>query len=65
MASQKIAKGTLLKLTAGGPDMAVKRLITNQQEVTVQVECQWFAGKKLEQGIFPVESLEIVTKAKK
>lgn len=49
--------GVTVKLKSGGPDMTVKEW-SNYQEGYI---CQWFAGKKLEQGTFPAESLELVT----
>lgn len=59
-----ITKGSLVKLTAGGPTMAVNEVISNyKNEPTGSYRCQWFAGKKLEAGVFPGESLELVTPA--
>lgn len=49
--------GDIVRLKSGGPDMAVKNL--PQEKGTIYV-CQWFAGKKLEQGSFPADSLEKV-----
>jgi uncharacterized protein YodC (DUF2158 family) len=49
--------GTIVKLKSGGPDMTVRRFTNDAGTV---VDCQWFAGKKLENGIFPIESLELV-----
>ena len=48
--------GDIVKLKSGGPDMAVQGL------GRVGFFCQWFAGKKLERGDFPVDSLELVKK---
>ena len=66
MKKQEINVGTIVKLTSGGPDMAVKEVLLSisTQEPTGNFRCQWFAGKKLDSGIFPRESLEIVTPAK-
>ncbi len=47
------AIGSIVKLKSGGPDMSVK--FVNGYNYT----CQWFAGKKLEQGIFHVDTLEL------
>lgn len=47
----KFKLGETVRLVAGGPDMAVKVV------GTTNYTCQWFAGKKLEQGTFPGESL--------
>jgi uncharacterized protein YodC (DUF2158 family) len=49
--------GEVVKLKSGGPDMTVKAVPT---ATTKRYYCQWFAGKKLEQGEFPPESLEKV-----
>ncbi len=47
--------GDIVKLKAGGPEMAVQIDFDGKT-----YRCQWFAGKKLESGVFPVESLEPV-----
>jgi uncharacterized protein YodC (DUF2158 family) len=44
--------GELVVLKSGGPVMTV----TSENYGTIQ--CQWFAGKKLESGHFPAVSLE-------
>ena len=49
--------GTIVRLKSGGPEMTIRRF-TN--EADTHVACQWFAGKKLEDGVFPVESLDLV-----
>lgn len=54
------AVGTIVKLNSGGPDMTVQ---TPEREG--YLHAQWFAGKKLEQGRFPVSSLEEVKPAPK
>lgn len=48
--------GTIVKLKSGGPDMTVKDWSTASRAWV----CQWFAGKKLEQGFFQAESLKVV-----
>jgi uncharacterized protein YodC (DUF2158 family) len=53
------AVGDIVKLKSGGPEMTVRAIPT---EHTKQYICQWFAGKKLEQGTFPADSLEQITK---
>jgi len=45
--------GATVELISGGPVMTVKGPSANSR-----VWCQWFAGKKLEQGEFPVDSLK-------
>jgi uncharacterized protein YodC (DUF2158 family) len=58
MASQvKFAVGNIVKLKSGGPDMTVKTIPT---DTGTYYDCQWFAGKKLESGRFPADSLELV-----
>jgi uncharacterized protein YodC (DUF2158 family) len=56
----KFQVGNIVKLKSGGPDMTVQ-VVYDDAKVTYR--CQWFAGKKLESGSFPEDSLEIVTKA--
>ena len=58
--------GKIVKLNAGGPDMTINRLIKNvDEEFRGYYECQWFAGKKLDSGRFPEESLIEVVEEKK
>lgn len=53
--------GDLVKLKSGGPDMTVHIVKTGMQdEFSGSYTCQWFAGKKLDQGTFRQESLEKV-----
>ncbi|MCC2605970.1 YodC family protein [Planctobacterium marinum] len=50
--------GDIVKLKSGGPDMAVKEVMINgYDEFKGNYRCQWFAGKKLDNGVFPEESL--------
>ena len=50
--------GDIVKLKSGGPDMTIKELLTNlSDQPTGSYRCQWFAGKKLDNGVFPHESL--------
>ncbi|WP_447894254.1 YodC family protein [Vreelandella sp. GE22] len=55
----KFVVGDIVKLKSGGPEMTVNAPIANPRGY----RCQWFAGKKLEQGIFPGDSLEKVEKS--
>lgn len=55
--AQVLDVGTIVKLKSGGPDMTVKGFTNTSR---TGVACQWFAGKKLENGIFPTDSLEFV-----
>ncbi|CAI8881742.1 DUF2158 domain-containing protein [Pseudomonas sp. IT-196MI5] len=48
--------GDIVKLKSGGPDMTVKGFRASSDIFT----CQWFAGKKLEQGEFRPHSLVLV-----
>lgn len=45
--------GDIVKLKSGGPDMTVARFGSDNG-----YWCQWFAGKKLEEGKFSEHSLE-------
>jgi len=49
--SEEFKTGDTVKLKSGGPNMTVKGSEYNR------IECQWFAGKKLEDGYFPPDSL--------
>ncbi len=56
--------GDKVQLNSGGPIMSVEeRLGIGSPSLGLgedsdeKYRCQWFAGKKLESGIFPVESL--------
>ena len=57
--------GTIVKLKSGGPDMTVQEVCVNYntKKPNGDVDCQWFAGKKLERGHFPIASLELVPSA--
>ncbi|EGQ8176521.1 YodC family protein [Vibrio vulnificus] len=64
MSEQAIyAVGDIVKLKSGGPDMTVKEVITkglgsaDYGAFSGSYRCQWFAGKKLDNGVFPQESL--------
>lgn len=46
-----LKSGDLVVLKSGGPEMTVKEIYSDE------VICQWFAGKKLEQGRFDEDSL--------
>lgn len=48
--------GTIVKLKSGGPEMTIQSFSNDG----VSVYCQWFAGKKLEAGKFPLESVELI-----
>ncbi len=57
MSGKRLEVGNIVKLKSGGPDMTV-RTVPDHPEAPY--ECQWFAGKKLESGRFPHNSLELV-----
>lgn len=46
--------GDLVRIKSGGPVMTVRGAYGSDSK---NFECQWFAGKKLEMGRFPGESL--------
>ena len=54
--SQELKIGDIICLKSGGPEMTVARIFDDGK----QVSTQWFGGKKLEKGAFPIESIEIV-----
>lgn len=56
--ANKFAVGDIVKLKSGGPEMTVRTLPDPPRKY---YDCQWFAGKKLESGTFPEDSLEAVT----
>lgn len=51
--SKEFKSGDIVVLKSGGPEMTVKAYAPTQQAFL----CQWFAGKKLEQGYFKGDSL--------
>ncbi|MFV5376485.1 YodC family protein [Acinetobacter calcoaceticus] len=57
--------GDKVKLTVGGPNMAVAEIIYagfgSGKFFDGNYRCQWFAGKKLDKGVFPEENLELIT----
>jgi uncharacterized protein YodC (DUF2158 family) len=48
--------GDLVQLKSGGPVMTVQA-IPDGMGISNFYRCQWFSGKKLENGAFPPESL--------
>lgn len=52
MANGRFQVGDIVKLKSGGPEMTVKEVLNGGYR------CQWFAGKKLEDGYFPAAGLE-------
>ncbi|OZY84958.1 DUF2158 domain-containing protein [Cellvibrio mixtus] len=62
----KFNLGDIVKLKSGGPDMTVNEVVIgySSKEFTGNYHCQWFAGKKLDAGLFPEESLVAVNSDK-
>jgi uncharacterized protein YodC (DUF2158 family) len=60
--SIKFSIGDIVQLKSGGPEMTVQ---TIPNAGTSNYRCQWFAGKKLETGLFPPGSLKPVEPATK
>ncbi|AFM60230.1 MULTISPECIES: YodC family protein [Enterobacteriaceae] len=57
----KYKVGDKVKLRSGGPVMTVQQISVPQPTMYRGTNrCQWFAGKKLEEGYFPDDSLEEV-----
>lgn len=50
--------GDIVQLKSGGPEMTVKAVPSTHRPY---YSCQWFAGKKLEAGDFPADSLKLVS----
>lgn len=55
--ANKFAIGDIIKLKSGGPEMTIRSVRSTPNDY---YDCQWFAGKKLESGRFPEDSLEPV-----
>ena len=56
MSELAIQVGSTVKLKSGGPTMTVKYVDAVREVVT----CQWFERGRLNQGMFPPGSLEVV-----
>ncbi|MBI6887208.1 YodC family protein [Pseudomonas putida] len=52
--------GDLVRIKSGGPVMTVQAVLKSSN----LFDCQWFAGKKLEVGRFPADSLVPVQEEK-
>jgi uncharacterized protein YodC (DUF2158 family) len=48
--------GDVVELKSGGPGMTVAE---NMPPDYTRVKCQWFGGRKLESGFFPVASVKM------
>ncbi|WP_407568562.1 YodC family protein [Pantoea sp. GABEPS69] len=57
----KFNVGDIVYLVTGGPSMSVSEQLTDfdhgNYPFNGNYRCQWFAGKKLDSGSFPEESL--------
>ncbi|WFX93275.1 DUF2158 domain-containing protein [Citrobacter braakii] len=57
----KFKIGDIVYLVTGSPSMSVAEALTEYKHNAYgfygNYKCQWFAGKKLEHGTFPEESL--------
>lgn len=60
MPQNHFVTGDLVRLKSGGPVMTV-----NNADHREAIECQWFGGKKLARGFFPLDSLEAAEKDEK
>ncbi|SQI36393.1 Uncharacterized small protein [Leminorella richardii] len=55
--------GDQVIIKSGGPAMTIEKVMEHHvtEDFIGTYRCQWFAGKKLDMGIFPEESLESYT----
>ena len=54
----KFKTGDLVELKSGGPKMTIQGLTAFDATL---YECQWFGGKKLENGYFKGDSLKLAS----
>jgi uncharacterized protein YodC (DUF2158 family) len=65
MTDKHFATGEIVKLRSGGPRMTVKEVFAPdvddilRRKGSYEYRCQWFAGSKLQDGIFIEEGLEL------
>lgn len=59
--SSSFKVGDIVQLKSGGPEMTIQRTPEKEKGINSYYTCQWFAGKKLESGNFPADSLKPVT----
>jgi uncharacterized protein YodC (DUF2158 family) len=57
---QRFKIGEVVTLKSGGPDMTIQELYDSGQQPggVRKYRCHWFAGQKLEGGVFSEDSLE-------
>lgn len=53
--AEEFKVGDEVYLKVGGPKMVVDKVTEYRGDVTIR--CQWFAGKKLDHGVFQPEAL--------
>ena len=58
VSQEELHLGQIVKLKSGGPEMTVQSKSSSSEGV--RYWCQWFAGKKLERGVFSRQSLELI-----
>ena len=71
--SELFKVGDIVKLKSGSPDMTIKTVLPKNESNELSMfstkilinsyVCQWFAGKKLDSGTFPHQSLLKVDKS--
>lgn len=55
----KYSIGDQVQLRSGGPSMTINEVVAHSsKEFLDRYKCQWFAGKKLDNGVFPEDSLQ-------
>lgn len=59
-ANQEFKIGDTVKLKSGGPPMIIFKY--DKVDDIGYFTCQWFTGKKLEDGLFTPDSLQLVVK---
>ena len=59
---EKFKTGDIVQLKSGGPKMTVHSYATRYSPSEPNtVHCQWFAGAKMSNGVFPEDALVSVT----
>ena len=53
MENTEFSVGDIIKLKSGGPEMTIQKVLPSIEHY----QCQWFAGKKLDSGKFPFDSV--------
>jgi uncharacterized protein YodC (DUF2158 family) len=56
----EIKAGDVVMLKSGGPKMPVSE-IGKDSLGNMRVWCDWFEGSKMEQGVFPIHSLKLIS----